>query len=326
MIRNKIRKLWEDYLNGNSSVEGKRNLMKELEKDQSQEDFDLLFKEAWDNAMDIPTDKDHKDVVYSKINEAISFPSRAEGSLKSRRFQSVIKIAAAACVLGVLSTLVFWFIQNQHERLITTINASDSIVVHALPDGSHVWLKKDAKISYPYKFQKNRTLSLEGDAFFDVKKDSLHPFEVSASLVKTTVLGTSFDVNSHSNGTSVVLYSGKVKVQNEKGESWVLRPGHRVDVDSLGSGILSKIIKSSASYWQSGQWDFDQVKFSEVLNFLNRHFKNSKIDVDDSDILLEKVSGSIQNTDNIYDILEMICFSKNWKLEPTNKFQLKIKK
>jgi len=80
-----------------------------------------------------------------------------------------------------------------------------------LPDGSSVRLNANTKIEYPEHFAgKIRKVKLSGEAFFEVTKDSIHPFRIETSNASVEVLGTSFNVSAYPN-------TGEVEVNVETG-------------------------------------------------------------------------------------------------------------
>ena len=83
-----------------------------------------------------------------------------------------------------------------------------------LPDGSRVWLNAESSLSYPGSFggRERREVTLQGEAYFEVAPDSLHPFVVETAALQTQVLGTSFNVRAYSpEDTRVTLLRGSVK-------------------------------------------------------------------------------------------------------------------
>ena len=75
------------------------------------------------------------------------------------------------------------------------LGAKSNIV---LPDGSTVWLNAGSTITYSSDFgSKNRNLQLTGEAFFDVKSDSLNPFNVHTPDMTVKALGTRFNVKAY---------------------------------------------------------------------------------------------------------------------------------
>lgn len=84
-----------------------------------------------------------------------------------------------------------------------------------LPDGTTVLLNGDSKLFYDKNFSgKRREVFLEGEAFFDVVKDSKRPFIVHAGNINIRVLGTAFNVRYYKDDENfeTTLLKGKVQV------------------------------------------------------------------------------------------------------------------
>src|SRR6202000_336004 len=87
-----------------------------------------------------------------------------------------------------------------------------------LSDSTIVYLGPDSKINFPGRFNgKTRELNLEGEAFFQVKKDHQHPFIIHTGDVSTTVLGTSFKITAFKGEPlTVSVATGKVRVDEKQ--------------------------------------------------------------------------------------------------------------
>jgi len=104
-----------------------------------------------------------------------------------------------------------------------------------LPDGSLVRLNSSSSLTYDKNFGKNiREVSLTGEAFFDVTKDSSHPFIIHTNVIDIKVLGTAFNVKSYPNdpNTETSLIRGKVEVtvKNRSNEKIYLQPNEKLVV------------------------------------------------------------------------------------------------
>jgi transmembrane sensor len=95
-----------------------------------------------------------------------------------------------------------------------TISTGDSAGVFALPDNSIVYLNVNSKLSYPEKFASyERKLTLEGEAYFDVKPDDKIPFVVLCQNSLTRVVGTTFNIKGYNPAkeVEVIVLSGMVE-------------------------------------------------------------------------------------------------------------------
>jgi transmembrane sensor len=82
-----------------------------------------------------------------------------------------------------------------------------------LPDGSHVWLNSSGKLTYATDFKgRERKITLEGEAYFEVSKDPSRPFIIEAGNSVTTVLGTAFNLRARRGEDNVIVTVTEGKV------------------------------------------------------------------------------------------------------------------
>ena len=147
-----------------------------------------------------------------------------------------------------------------------------------LSDGTKVWLNADSKIKYPVSFgQDKREVSLRGEGYFEVAKDSARPFIMSTDKMDVKVLGTTFDVNTYEDeGKSfVVLVEGLVEVSAGKGESRIITPGYMADVDMHDVQAKIHVSKCDTEHyiaWKSGNFSFRNASLTEILKRVSRYY------------------------------------------------------
>ena len=133
--------------------------------------------------------------------------------------------------------LVEYFVPKGEQRQIT------------LPDGSIAHLNSGTLLIYPQKFANDmRSVYLMGEANFDVKKDSQHPFIVKTSHLKVKVLGTKFNVHAYPEDkkTIATLESGSIVVQKSNDEDIItLSPDEQLEYDNPTGEFNKKIIDAS---------------------------------------------------------------------------------
>ena len=103
----------------------------------------------------------------------------------------------------------------------------------SLPDGTSVWLNADSKLRFPVSFTaERREVYLEGEAYFEVAKDSAREFWVHAGAMDVKVLGTSFNVKAYERLETVAttLVEGSVEVACA-GKSFQIVPGEQFVYD-----------------------------------------------------------------------------------------------
>ncbi|HVW62489.1 MAG TPA: FecR domain-containing protein, partial [Puia sp.] len=186
------------------------------------------------------TDQPSADALH--LSSIDTYPSSFDAHPSSgalRRFPGRWWMAAAAVlVLGVAGGLLYRGqrhpniaatspVPTAHDKEITTRYGTRNFL--ELPDGSKLWLNAGSKVKYA---EDRRELTLEGEAFFDVKHDPDHPFIIHTGKLDVRVLGTSFNVKAYPNDSTIetTLIKGKVEIDfpGNTRSGIVLRPNEKV--------------------------------------------------------------------------------------------------
>lgn len=145
-----------------------------------------------------------------------------------------------------------------------------------LPDGSVVFLNAGSSIKYPISFkgQEKRLLRLSGEAYFEVAKDRLHPFEVLTDQQEVKVLGTHFNINAYAEEgeTRTTLLEGAVSVASISGNDLRrLAPGQQSVVK--GNGIeVNEADLDQAVGWKNGDFVFAGEDLQVVMRQIARWY------------------------------------------------------
>jgi len=133
-------------------------------------------------------------------------------------------VAASIILICLVSYSTFYLTKKNLQEVsffeLVTPNGSHTSIT--LTDGTQIWLNAGSKLRYPNFFKgKERMVFLEGEAFFHVKKDSLHPFIVKTKDINVKALGTSFNVKAYTGEGTVetTLVTGIVEVTNNNNSS-----------------------------------------------------------------------------------------------------------
>ena len=178
-----------------------------------------------------------------------------------------------------------------------------------LPDGTKVWLNADTRIKYPTRFDgKERLVSMEGEAYFEVAKDPRHPFIVQTSRgLNVRVLGTHFNISDYPDQDAVrtTLQEGSVRVIHNR-DSLMIVPGQQAVMAS--DGHLSKksdIDLDEITGWKNGLFYFNQMDIASIMQALSRWYD---IDVHYNGCPPSDLFSAIMNRDNdIREILSMLA-------------------
>ena len=215
----------------------------------------------------------HEKEGISKTDKYISSNSSSLGWNRIGQFYRIATIL-------VLSFGLSWFLSPAPRLAKTTLENTNTVWIEkrtqpgeklqlTLGDGSRVWMNSNSRFSFPERFDSmERRVILEGEAYFEVEKDSLKPFHVETDGLITTVLGTTFNIqNQVEEFIDVSLLKGEVMVA-EKGSAkavW-LKPGEALH-HHLGSGeqkveIFDPLLVLA---WKEGWIRFDQASLEEVV-------------------------------------------------------------
>ena len=177
-----------------------------------------------------------------------------------------------------------------------------------LSDGTEVLLNSDSRLSYPTVFKgKERVVSLEGEAYFNVTKNTEHPFIVKSGNVQVRVLGTEFNVRSYSpTDVRVTLITGKVAVSDTCGvHSVEMVPGQSAQLSSDGTFAVNEVDIESFLYWKEGFFYFDDVALVDMMKEIGRWY-NIDIEFRNSKIMDLRMHFFANRHQDIYHLIELL--------------------
>ncbi len=157
-----------------------------------------------------------------------------------------------------------------------------------LSDGTDVYLNSGTLMKYPVSFLPNQTRSvyIEGEAFFNVKKATNSIFEVRSNQIIASVYGTKFNFKNFSEDFSsdIVLVEGSLGISNENSNDInMLSPGYKASIDKEVFNISkSKVNSKIYTSWVDGDVIFRNETFDQIIQKLQRLYNitiinNSKI-------------------------------------------------
>lgn len=177
-----------------------------------------------------------------------------------------------------------------------------------LSDGTEVLLNSDSRLSYPTVFKgKERVVSLEGEAYFNVTKDAEHPFIVNSGNVQVRVLGTEFNMCSYSpDDVRITLIEGKVAVSDTCSlQSVEIKPGQSAHLVSDGTFAVEEVDTESFLYWKEGFFYFDDVTLVDMMKEIGKWY-NIDVDFRNSEIMNLRMHFLAKRQQDIADLIELI--------------------
>jgi len=288
-----------------------------------------------------------------------------ERTLSSGLFRiNMRKLAVAATILLLLGISSFLGIRlsilSDLDHSITEITvplgARSNIT---LPDGTNVWLNAGSNLIYRSDFgRKDRSVSLTGEAYFDVKNMERLIFTVNTRDLDVKVYGTQFNVKSYpdENVTETTLVKGSVEVSltdpGIRAQPVRLEPNQRIvyarytrsivvneKEEGVAEDTISKVepklsvmprmmvadVADVNEYtsWKDGRLTFRSEPLETLATKLER-FYNVKISFQHDSIKELKYTGTL-NEVTIEEVIRAIASASNIKFE-IEKNQITLKK
>ncbi len=165
---------------------------------------------------------------------------------------------------------------------VASTNLYNTLVTHkgeqspplVLPDGTKVWLNAASTLRFPVIFAgKERRVFLSGEAYFEVTKNTQHPFIVSMGDNNIEVLGTSFDAMAYDDEpyTYATLLDGAIRVGNREHTS-LLSPGQQSRTNAQGRILIGKVDVQQSIAWMKGQFPLNSMDTKRLLRQIGRWY------------------------------------------------------
>ena len=187
-----------------------------------------------------------------------------------------------------------------------------------LPDGTNVWLNARTTLQYPVTFsQKQRTVFLKGEAYFDVTKKKKTPFIVRTDKYDIEVLGTQFDVDAYPDQTAfeTTLMKGSVKVTSQyfPEQTITLKPHHKAYVKD-GQLAVTKVNDFTPYRWKEGLICFKDEPFQTIMEDFEKYY-GIRIIINNKKVLKYSYNGKFRQADGIDYALRVLQRDIHFKYE-----------
>jgi transmembrane sensor len=305
-------KIFEDYLRDAKRKKSERAFLDLFCGKMSEHALKQKVKKDWDAI--IPEEYSGKDL--SPILYKIHFLINSERSAVFQRYKVRNMLNwyhrfAAIILLPLLAVGIFYLIsgkvRNGKPSVVEVIAPMGARIHTQLPDGSQGWLNSGSVLTYSIPFEK-RDVRVEGEAFFDVQTDSLHPFIVKGKHGSVRVLGTRFNVRMWSDEEliEVVLERGKVELKPDGSEKvFEMSPGEMLVYNS-GKGTLSrkKVDAKLYSAWIEGKLMLRGKTMQELAREISRWF-SVDVEVEDKSLKEYTFRATFEN-EKLEEVLRLL--------------------
>ena len=224
------------------------------------------------------TDHNRLAAIWVQIKNNI----QTEQAFSWHKVWRCIQIAAVIMLPILLCSTFYLYRENiafttDKTTISTTDNERATII---LPDGSKVTLNEKTTLAYNSKSfnRSKRQIEFEGEGFFEVAKDTEHPFTIDADELEVRVLGTKFNLNACKKNliSELTLEEGSVLfTAMQTGKSATLAPHQKAMLDkSTGSITVTEVENAvnDATAWKRKELVFRNIPLHQVLKSIEKHY------------------------------------------------------
>jgi transmembrane sensor len=227
---------------------------------------------------------------------------------------------AASVLFIILSTASFLYFTPYFKRplseqavasFLTSEIPVDYIRTIVLPDSSLVVLQAGSMLSFPKDFGKGaREVQLVGEAYFDIRKISGgKPFIIHSGKIKTTVLGTSFNIKAYPDQADIVVsvVKGKVQIEDQSQILAILTEDQQISYNTEAKEhVEERMTALKATEWTRGDLEFTGESFEEIALVLTKRF-DVTIDILNPSLKKCITKATFSGTESLENLLEMLC-------------------
>lgn len=257
------------------------------------------FQQIWENSANIrSTTEVDVDLAWKKVSGRLAiaaenhhsgtpktpFPSEGKGvGIGVTSTPKIIplhrspllfwRVAASVLVVVGLGWLGYRFLQPlEKPEIAKVIKTKQNTLEQTLSDGTKVYLNQNSTLTTAADFDdETRTVTLQGEAYFDVKRDETRPFVIKANGTEVRVLGTSFNVKAYDKRVSVAVMSGKVQFSSAKAKTLLIKDeSAAVEADTI---IKLPEINLNELAYRTRVFVFDKTNLSDVVASLREGYQ-----------------------------------------------------
>ncbi|MEQ9440120.1 MAG: FecR domain-containing protein [Cyclobacteriaceae bacterium] len=291
MDKQAVKSLLHKYVQDHCSAEEIRQVKEILRTGNYQEIWEEVLDEtALHFMMDEPRSPlESPNHIFQKVEEVIGIQNGPSTAINQPR-RNILRIAAVISLL-LMATVVLILVNKDHLLQPSLVWMQENTTSEQrkglqLEDGTEIWLNADSQIRFPEKFGADqRTVYLQGEAFFWVAKDSLRPFIVHTQNIQTTVIGTSFNIDFYDEeNLEVTVATGKVKVDridtlSEKEQALaVLTPNQQLTFNQrTRQANIHEVEAADYLVWKEESLVFKNSPMIKVARLLEQYYHKTLI-------------------------------------------------
>lgn len=248
-----------------------------------------------------------------KALRTVMAKNRAHDAAKKRRHRFRRTMSILTGSVAAVAVVLFFLVFNRAtpNMIRFAVAADDPVSEILLPDGTKIWLNSGSAIAYPETFSEtNRTLQLDGEAYFEVVKNPAAPFTVTSKSFDVQVLGTAFNMCSYSHEvkSEATLIEGEIRVTGNNSEGQIiLCPGQRCEIDRQTGRMIVREVKNAVfdAIWRNDLISFEGSTIYDIAEALEQLY-DVRIVFTESSKITNRYSGVIKRMESVDEVLSSL--------------------
>lgn len=256
------------------------------------------------------SNKMHDDIDLS-WNRLLKKKNNRQKKIKWLQFSNY----AAVSFITVCLTSLFLTLNKEEDKIATRYIGGDGLNadIVELPDGTQVCLGSKTVFYYENDYGKRqRTVYLEGEAYFVVAKQKDKPFIVKTKEQNIEALGTKFNVTAYASDSllTTTLLEGVVRLTTDNiSHRTVLRPNQQFIYNrNTHLTDIKKVDAKQFTAWTTGYYYFPEQSLEAMLYRLS-HVYGVQFTVESDALNKRTFTGTFYRGQSIKDIMEIINLS-----------------
>jgi len=294
------------YLKGEALPPEKLEILAWIEANSENRKQFMQFRRLYDSS-----------IWNENTEESTNYASQPQKRSFIIRFVREFSKVAAVIAIAVTATL---FIQKSNQNTVPVLTQTIEVpqgqhVKLTLSDGTKVSLNSNSKFKFPSSFEAdNRTVTLDGEGFFEVTHNARQPFHVLTTKCDIKVLGTTFNVLAYAHSTifETSLLKGSVNISKLGTlDNILLKPNERAELKN-GKLLQTAIETEDEFLWRKGIYVFNNEPITEIFKKLESYYQ-TKIIIQSKTLGKLNCTGKFQQSEGIDHIVRVLQKANNFE-------------
>ena len=261
----------------------------------------------------LPDTQREEEIAWQKFREKLHAPIPSRHRIPPHPLRWV---GAAILLFALVRAGIYISRYYANNTTWQTFASQNAVRTDTLPDGSIITLNKNSSLARTETFNdKERAVELKGEAFFRVASNKQLPFRVMTNDILITVLGTSFNVKTDSDKTTILVESGRISVHNQFGNIQ-LDSGETITLSRRDHNLQKQTAAAQLyKYYQPRVFECKDVPLQQFVDALNKAYGDSIV-IGNPSLRNLPITTTFHNED-LHRILEVISATFNIHFQQT---------